>query len=360
MPVGRRRRRPRDRAAQPVRRPRRAEPQPARRRGGAHRAPRAQLRGSTSTPTCRASTSSAHGLHEQFRERLAAVLARYGVTELDRTPELEEAVFRIFLAQRRAAADVHLVSSLLQRWIIEPAPADALAWPVRRSSTGWSGPPSCASPSSATWPAACGSAGSTSRWSTGTAPASWPASAVSSRRWPTTPRPTAPPGSTRSRRSPSRSCGSWPSGSRTACRRGSRCSRCWSGGTTASSTCTGCASSTTRAGRPWSPTTCWTRTAPRTWCPRSGRSRSSGTRTGRWPRPSRRRWPRRPEGHEVVVDLYLSWPGERRAPEATSEELATLVVALPFAADVRRIAVAVCPGAGEPGQLLHVPPGAGW
>ena len=72
-----------------------------------------------------------HGLHEQFRERLAAVFARYGVTELDRTPELEEAVFRIFLAQRRAAADVHLVSSLLQRWIVEPPPADELAWPVR-------------------------------------------------------------------------------------------------------------------------------------------------------------------------------------------------------------------------------------
>ena len=72
-----------------------------------------------------------HGLHEQFRDRLAAVLARYGVTELDRTPELEEAVFRIFLAQRRTTADVHLVSSLLQRWITEPAPAESLTWPVR-------------------------------------------------------------------------------------------------------------------------------------------------------------------------------------------------------------------------------------
>ena len=67
-----------------------------------------------------------HGLHEQFRDRLAAVLERYGVTELDRTPELEEAVFRIFLAQRRTTADVHLVSSLLQRWITEPAPAESL------------------------------------------------------------------------------------------------------------------------------------------------------------------------------------------------------------------------------------------
>ena len=73
-----------------------------------------------------------HGLHEHFRERVTAVLARYGVTELDRTPELEEAVFRIFLAQRRAGADVALVTSLLQRWIAEPPPTDDLAWPVRQ------------------------------------------------------------------------------------------------------------------------------------------------------------------------------------------------------------------------------------
>ena len=73
-----------------------------------------------------------HGLHEHFRDRVTAVLARYGVTELDRTPELEEAVFRIFLAQRRTGADVALVTSLLQRWIAEPPPADALAWPVRQ------------------------------------------------------------------------------------------------------------------------------------------------------------------------------------------------------------------------------------
>ncbi len=72
-----------------------------------------------------------HGLHEQFRDRLAAVLARYGVTELDRTPELEEAVFRVFLAQRRAGKDVALVTAVLQRWIAEPAPAASEAWPVR-------------------------------------------------------------------------------------------------------------------------------------------------------------------------------------------------------------------------------------
>ncbi|MEP7090328.1 MAG: carboxyl transferase domain-containing protein, partial [Nocardioidaceae bacterium] len=73
-----------------------------------------------------------HGLNEQFRDRLAAVLARYGLTDLERTPELEQAVFRIFLAQRRSGADVALVTSLLQNWIGEPPPAEAVAWPARQ------------------------------------------------------------------------------------------------------------------------------------------------------------------------------------------------------------------------------------
>ena len=73
-----------------------------------------------------------HGLNEHFRDRLTAVLARYGVTELDRTPELEEAVFRIYLAQRRSGADVQLVTSLLQRWIAEPPPEQTPADQVRQ------------------------------------------------------------------------------------------------------------------------------------------------------------------------------------------------------------------------------------
>jgi len=66
------------------------------------------------------------GLPEDFRTKLARVLAHYGVTELDRTPDLEEAVFRIFLAQRRAAPDVVLATSLLQRWISDPPPEEPL------------------------------------------------------------------------------------------------------------------------------------------------------------------------------------------------------------------------------------------
>ena len=71
------------------------------------------------------------GLPEQFRDRLARVLAHYGVTDWDRTPQLEEAVFRIFLAQQRSAPDVHLASELLQRWIAEPPPAEELAGSAR-------------------------------------------------------------------------------------------------------------------------------------------------------------------------------------------------------------------------------------
>ncbi len=71
------------------------------------------------------------GLPEQFRDRLARVLAHYGVTDVDRTPQLEEAVFRIFLAQQRSAPEVRLAIELLQRWIVEPPPAEELAGPAR-------------------------------------------------------------------------------------------------------------------------------------------------------------------------------------------------------------------------------------
>ncbi|HEV7173206.1 carboxyl transferase domain-containing protein [Pedococcus sp.] len=70
-------------------------------------------------------------LPEQFRAKLARVLRHYGVDSLDRTPELEEAVFRIFLAQQRSALDVVLASSLLQRWIAEAGPQPPLDAQVR-------------------------------------------------------------------------------------------------------------------------------------------------------------------------------------------------------------------------------------
>ncbi|MGE5829935.1 MAG: biotin carboxylase N-terminal domain-containing protein, partial [Micromonosporaceae bacterium] len=65
-------------------------------------------------------------LPDTFRHRLARVLAHYGVGDFERTPALEEAVFRIFLAQQRATADVSVIVALLQQWLTEPLPADAL------------------------------------------------------------------------------------------------------------------------------------------------------------------------------------------------------------------------------------------
>jgi acetyl/propionyl-CoA carboxylase alpha subunit/acetyl-CoA carboxylase carboxyltransferase component len=66
------------------------------------------------------------GLPAEFCDRLARVLEHYGVTDLDRSEELTDAVFRIFLAQQRTAPDVLLVTSLLQRWLAEPRPRPPL------------------------------------------------------------------------------------------------------------------------------------------------------------------------------------------------------------------------------------------
>jgi len=55
-----------------------------------------------------------------FRTRLSRVLHHYGVADLERSPELEEAVYRVFLAQQGAADQTPVVASLLQRWLVEP------------------------------------------------------------------------------------------------------------------------------------------------------------------------------------------------------------------------------------------------
>ncbi|GAA4011135.1 biotin carboxylase N-terminal domain-containing protein [Allokutzneria multivorans] len=66
------------------------------------------------------------GLPEGFQDKLKRVLAHYGVAELDRTPELESAVFRIFLAHQRMSTDVAIVSELLRQWLAGSPPAEAL------------------------------------------------------------------------------------------------------------------------------------------------------------------------------------------------------------------------------------------
>ncbi|MCY1143126.1 ATP-grasp domain-containing protein [Actinoplanes sp. Pm04-4] len=69
------------------------------------------------------------GLPESFQARLAKALGHYGVKELERTPELEAAVFRIFLAQQRAAADASTIAALLRAWLTASPPEETLREP---------------------------------------------------------------------------------------------------------------------------------------------------------------------------------------------------------------------------------------
>ncbi|MFL6115537.1 MAG: carboxyl transferase domain-containing protein, partial [Catenulispora sp.] len=70
------------------------------------------------------------GLPESFQTALRRALSHYGVADLERTPELEAALFRIFLARQRAAADASVVGALLRAWLREPPPEEALREPA--------------------------------------------------------------------------------------------------------------------------------------------------------------------------------------------------------------------------------------
>ncbi|QLY28643.1 carboxyl transferase domain-containing protein [Nocardia huaxiensis] len=70
------------------------------------------------------------GLPESYQAKLSKALGHYGVAELDRTPDLESAVFRIFLAQQRPADTVTVITTLLREWLREPMPDAALREPV--------------------------------------------------------------------------------------------------------------------------------------------------------------------------------------------------------------------------------------
>ena len=65
-------------------------------------------------------------LPDGFRRRLARALAHYEVTDLEPGPALEEAVFRMFLAQR-TASDLAIVTTLLQHWMAEQPPVGDIA-----------------------------------------------------------------------------------------------------------------------------------------------------------------------------------------------------------------------------------------
>lgn len=70
------------------------------------------------------------GLPDAFQTKLAKALGHYGVTDLERSPALEAAVFRIFLAQQRASADATVVATLLRAWLRETPPDEALREPA--------------------------------------------------------------------------------------------------------------------------------------------------------------------------------------------------------------------------------------
>ena len=66
-------------------------------------------------------------LPESFRIKLRRALAHYGVTDLEPSPDLEPALYQMFLAHRRASAHVPVVSELLQWRLRDPEslPEDA-------------------------------------------------------------------------------------------------------------------------------------------------------------------------------------------------------------------------------------------
>ncbi|MGW5309991.1 ATP-binding protein [Nocardia thailandica] len=70
------------------------------------------------------------GLPESYRAKLAKALGHYGITDLERTPDLEAAVFRIFLAQQRPADTANVVTTLLREWLSEPMPDQVLREPA--------------------------------------------------------------------------------------------------------------------------------------------------------------------------------------------------------------------------------------
>ena len=72
--------------------------------------------------------SEREGLPDRFQARLRRVLIHYGVSDLDRSPELEEAVYRVFLAHERAPSQLPAVLALLDRRLRH---SDALPDPLR-------------------------------------------------------------------------------------------------------------------------------------------------------------------------------------------------------------------------------------
>ncbi|NYJ08302.1 biotin carboxylase N-terminal domain-containing protein [Petropleomorpha daqingensis] len=63
------------------------------------------------------------GLPESFRGRLTRALRHYGVEDLEPGPALQEAAYRLFLAQQRVGDQLPAVLALLDRWLAAPPPS---------------------------------------------------------------------------------------------------------------------------------------------------------------------------------------------------------------------------------------------
>ena len=66
--------------------------------------------------------AEAEGLPASFVDKLRRALAHYGIDSLERTPELEDALYRIHLAQQRAGSHLQTILALLGRRMRAPEP----------------------------------------------------------------------------------------------------------------------------------------------------------------------------------------------------------------------------------------------
>jgi acetyl-CoA carboxylase carboxyltransferase component/biotin carboxyl carrier protein len=77
--------------------------------------------------------AKAEGLPQRYAEQLLRALRHYGIESLDRTPALEQACYRLFLAQQRADTAQGVVLALLDRRLEQVDPLAAPAGPDLRA-----------------------------------------------------------------------------------------------------------------------------------------------------------------------------------------------------------------------------------
>jgi acetyl/propionyl-CoA carboxylase alpha subunit/acetyl-CoA carboxylase carboxyltransferase component len=68
--------------------------------------------------------AEAEGLPPSFRDKLRTALSDYEADGLERTPALEEALFRIYVGQQRAAVQLPAILTLLERRMLTPVEED--------------------------------------------------------------------------------------------------------------------------------------------------------------------------------------------------------------------------------------------